>query len=255
MALALGFSLFFTGCVSSRYKEAPKDTPPPQTLNVAFPTKPIEAMLGSIITFDGPGSWKRDAFWDEYVVLLRNPGGQPLTVSTFTLVDLAGTGREPGVNPWALEQESKTLEQKYKDAGLAFVRYTTPWVLITGAGAAAVGSAGLYSAAAGTAAIATLVALPIYYTAVLTINHYNKVAMEKEFDHRRIVLPLTLAPGESRTGSLFFPMVPSPRALHLQWSGGTTSGEAVLPLDFLSGLHLKTPAIPASPKLSVSKSG
>jgi hypothetical protein len=237
VALAATFVLPLTGCVSSKYRAAPKDTPVPQLLNVAFTPAPLEAALTTLIAYNGPGSWKRNAFWDEYVVTLHNPGSQPLIVSGTGLVDYAGTVRTAGAQPWALEKESKTLERQYKDAGITFVRYTAPAVIIVGAGAAAISSAGVLTAAGSTAAGATIIALPVYYAVILTINHYNKVAMEEEFNRRRLALPLTLAPGETRTGSLFFPMVPNPRSLGLRWSTGTTSGETVLPLDFLRGLH------------------
>jgi hypothetical protein len=92
------------------------------------------------------------------------------------------------------------------------------------------------SAGAAVSAV-TLVALPLYYAAILDINHKNKAGMEKEFNHRQLLLPLTLAPGETKTGSLFFPMVPNPRSLRLQWSAGAAQGDSVLPLDILRGLH------------------
>ncbi len=229
---------FFTGCVAGRYQKARKNTPPPQLINVAFAPAPLEAALTTLITYNGPGSWKRDAFWDEYVVTLHNPGQEPLTVSSANLVDFAGATRTPGPDPWALERLSKTLEQKYKDAGIAFVRYTAPTIIIVGAGAAVVGSVGFWTGAASTAAGATLILLPVYYVGVLTINHHNRVAIEKEFNRRRLALPLTLAPGETRTGSLFFPMEPNPRALSLGWSTSSAGGYCTLPLDFLRGLHV-----------------
>jgi RNA polymerase sigma factor (TIGR02999 family) len=43
-------------------------------------------------------------------------------------------------------------------------------------------------------------------------NHHNKVAMGKEFTRRRLVLPLPLAPGETRTGSFFSHGAESPLA-------------------------------------------
>jgi hypothetical protein len=237
-----------TGCVASRYKPARKKTPPPRTLNVTFVPGPLEASLSALITYNGPGSWKRNAFWDEYVVALRNPGPEPLLVSDPALVDPAGTNRTPGSKPWVLERESKTLERHYKDTGIAFVRYTVPGVLILGTGMTIAlanttfitwGPTTAGAGAGGTVAAATLIALPVYYVAVLTINHRNKAAMEKEFTRRRLDLPLTLAPGESRTGSLFFPMVPNPQALKLRWSTGQTGGESILPLEFLHGLHTR----------------
>ena len=100
---------------------------------------------------------------------------------------------------------------------------------------------------AGTADIA-LVALPAYYGTVLLIDHHNKVGMENEFSRRRMVLPLALAPGETRTGSFFFPMVPSPRSLAVHWTAESGAGDTSLALDFLHDLHLKATAQPAAAK-------
>jgi hypothetical protein len=246
IALSLSVAGLFTGCVSNKYKKAKSGTPLPQLLNVAFAPAPLEATLNSVITYNGPGSWKRDAFWDEYVVTLHNPGSQPLTVATAGLTDFAGLARTAGGEPWALEKVSKTLEQKYKDAGMAFVRYTAPGLLIVGTGTAAAASAGFLTAGAGAAGAAIVVALPIYYIGVVVINHRNKAAMSGEFNRRRHAPSLTLAPGETRTGSFFFPMVPSPRSLGLRWSTATASGESVLPLDFLHSLHVNSIATAAA---------
>ncbi len=212
----------------------------------------LEAALNAVITYNGPGSWKRDAFWDEYVVTLHNPGVRALTISAAGLTDLTGAVRTPGDNPWKLEKESKTLEEKYQAAGIAFARYTVPGVLIVG-GASAIavaGSSGWLAgyAAIGGAAVGAVVVLPVYYGTVLTINHFDKVRMEKEFARRRIALPISLAAGESRTGSFFFPMVPSPRSLGVHWSDESGSADAILALDFLNDLHLARPAKPAPTK-------
>ncbi len=257
--LSLSAAVLTTGCVSSAYKKAAGDTPPPVMLNVAFPPAALEAKLNTIITYNGPGSWKRNAFWDEYVVTLHNPGNQHVVVSATELTDYADTVRQARSEPWALEKESKTLEQKYKDDRIAFVRNTAPGLLIVGAGAVAVASTGYIVTwgAAGTgvalgagaaAAAATVVALPIYYIAVVSINSHNKAGMETEFNNRRLTMPLTLAPGETRTGSLFFPMVPTPRSLSLLWSRGTDNGKSELPLNFIVGLHVQPSPSPATAK-------
>jgi len=119
IALACAAPCVLPGCVSANYKFAGKDTPPAHALNVHFPPAPLEASLASVITDGGPGSWKREAFWDEYVVTLHNTGDQPLQVASGTLVDFAGTSRSAGDDPWAVERESKTLERKYRDSGMA----------------------------------------------------------------------------------------------------------------------------------------
>ena len=236
-AVAFSLTLLFTGCVSSQYQAASRDTPTPQVLNVGLVAAPLSVTLDTVITFNGPGSWKRDAFWDEYVVSLHNSASQPLTVTAEELTDFNGAPQPAGREPWALEKRSKSLEQKYHENGVAFVRYTAPGLLIGGTGVVLMAGAG--GIAAGATAAATVVVLPIYYAVVLTINHHNKVAMEKEFDRRRLGLPLTLTPGETRTGSFFFPMVPNPRSLGLRWSTGPGSGVNVFPLDFLHGLHIR----------------
>jgi len=253
MASFMSAAFLLTGCVSTGYLKAKKDTPSPQLLNVAFAPGRLEAALNAVITYNGPGSWKRDAFWDEYVVTLRNPGSQVLTVSAVGLTDFAGTVQTAGDNPWKLEKQSKTLEEKYRAERVAFERYSAPGIVIIGSAAAiGFGTAGGgmlagYAAVAGTAGIA-LVALPAYYGVVLTINHHNKVAMEKEFNRRRLVLPLTLSPDETRTGSFFFPMVPSPRSLALHWTSESGPGDSILALDFLHGIHVKIAAGSAATK-------
>jgi hypothetical protein len=242
IAMAWGAALLLSGCVSSGYRAAKKETPPAQLLNIPLSASPLETTVNAVITYNGPGSWKRNAFWDEYVVTLRNPGNQPLTLTTTELVDSAGINRPAGSDPWALQKESKTLEQQYKDTGVAFVRYTAPAALIVGGGSLAIASAGAMTAAGGVAIGATIIALPVFYLVVLTVNHSNKVAMEAEFTKRRLVLPLTLAPGEKHTSSLFFPMVVNPRSLRLAWVTGAGGGGVDLGLEFLHGLHVEAPA-------------
>ncbi len=234
-------SVLLSGCVSTKYKMARKSTPPPVPLNLVAAQPPVEVVLNTVIVYQGPGSWKRAAYWDEYVVTLRNQGGQPLTIASAALADFAGVWRAPGDNPWALEKESKTLEQKYRDAGVAFVRNAAPAALFGTVGVA-LAMDGVLSTGAATAATGTFLALPVYYLAVWYINSTNKTAIVAEFNRRRLALPLILAPGETRTGSLFFPMVPNPRSLSLHWSSGAAAGDASLSLEPLHGLHVKAPA-------------
>lgn len=237
------------GCVATKYQLAGHGTPPAQVLNRPFPpSASLDASLSTLITYHGPGSWKRDALWDEYVVALHNGSERPITVESATLTDSAGIVAAPGADPWVLEKQTRVLERQYRAGGEAFVRAAGPGALIVGAGAAAAAattSAGAWTfvapAAAG-ASLAALTVLPVYYGTVRIIDHYNKKRIMAEFTRRRLPLPLTLAPGETRIGSLFYPMIRSPAAFALHCS--TESGSpTALPLDFLSGLHV--PAEPA----------
>jgi hypothetical protein len=241
------------GCVATKYKLAKKNTPPVQLINIAFPVSPpMQATLVSLVSYGGPGSWKREALWDEYVVALENHSDRPLTVDSSTIADSAGTPYVAGSDPWALEKQSKKLEKQYRDRGEAFMRAAGPGVLIVGVGAATVSAAAggsvFISAGAVGAAAAAVVVLPVYYVTVLGINHHNKKAVMTEFKRRRLALPLTLAPGETRTGSLFYPMVRSPGSLSLHWSTETGSSTTDLSLEFLHSLH-----VPSAPVEHVSK--
>jgi hypothetical protein len=234
------------GCVATKYKLAKKDAAPVQILNIAFPSSPaLQPTLTTLICYRGPGSWKREALWDEYVVTLENHADRALTVDSASLADAAAMPYATGADPWALEKQSKKLEKQYRDHGEAFMRAAGPGVLIVGVGAAtasaAVSSVFISAGVAG-AAVAAVFVLPVYYVSVLGINHHNKKAVMAEFNRRRLSLPLALAPGETRTGSLFFPMVRSPSSLTLGWSTDTGSAIAALPLDFLQALH-----VPAAP--------
>jgi hypothetical protein len=239
------YSLLFAGglclvtaCVSSKYQRAVKSTPPIQPLNVKFPTSTLDTSLYSEISDGGPGSWKREAFWDEYVLVMHNDGDQALDISSATLMDYAGEVRPAGSDPWALERESKTLEKRYKDAGIGFSRMAAPRVIAGAAEPTVVASAGIGTAGAATAATVTAVLLPVYGLTVFGINMHNKAAIKKEFDRRRMQLPLTLGPGETRAGSFFFPMVPNPRSLAVRWTGGAGDDQTTLELPFLQGLHV-----------------
>jgi hypothetical protein len=239
VAFAGAWLCLLAGCANPRYEFARTKTPE-RALNAPFPPGPLEATLATQISFGGPGSWKYKAYWDEYVVTLRNPGDQPLNVTFAALVDSRGTVHAAGDDPWALEKESRILQNKGSGAGEAIVRNVVPGALILGAGIAAIAANPLASGA-NTAAVGTLVGLPLYYLVVWAINSSNRDAIEAEFTRRRLALPLSLAPHGSRTGSLFFPMVSDPRALNLKWSSEPDRGESVLPLDFLHALPVPAP--------------
>jgi hypothetical protein len=156
------------GCVATKYKLAKKNTPPVQLLNIAFPlSTPLQPTLAALIIYGGPGSWKRQALWDEYIITLENRGERPLIIDSAMLGDSAGTTYAAENDPWTLEKQSKKLEKQYRDRGEAFMRAAGPGVIIVGAGAAtisaAAGSTVFVSAGMVGAAVATVVVLPVYY--------------------------------------------------------------------------------------------
>jgi hypothetical protein len=253
LALTSLAAMLLSGCVSPRYQLARHDTPPAQAIDHRFPpAAELEAHLVGLITYHGPGSWKREALWDEYVVTLHNTSAHPITVESAALTDSAGRVVVPGSDPWALEKQSKALETQYRSSGEAFVRAAAPGVLLVGTSAAAAAATAsgwaLVSPAAAGAMLATVFVVPVYYTTVVAIDFHNKHQILAEFERRRLAAPVTLTPGETRTASLFFPMVRSPTALDLNWRSDSGPAQAALPLEFLNGLHVPAVRTAGSPR-------
>jgi hypothetical protein len=236
IALAVAWGLL-AGCLATKYRAPADDAPPAPELGLTAEPFPLEVVLHHVIVYNGPGSWKRDALWDEYVVSLGNRGELPLAIAEVTLTGLDGTPLAPGDEPWKLEAQSQTLEQRYLRSGMAFARGEIPDAIVFGSSAVGTGAGATFSAASATVAAASVYGLPVYYIAVFGVDRSNKARIERQLYLRRLGLPRTLAPGERETGSFFFPMTPQPRSLELHWSDGPGQGNAVLSLASLRGLH------------------
>src|SRR5476649_1401151 len=101
--------LILPGCVTKRYQTASKKTPPAVPLNLGAQQLPLTAVLNTLIVFEGPGSWKREAYWDEYVVSIVNQGQSPVTIDSAVLDSSAIVSQTPGSDPWALEKQSHKI--------------------------------------------------------------------------------------------------------------------------------------------------
>jgi hypothetical protein len=224
--------LLSTGCVSSKYQAADKDTPPSPVLDVAFSPAPLAATLNSVIIYNGPGSWKNDACWDEYVVRLTNHGTAPLHVESATLTDFQGATTTPGNDPWRLEKSSLARQKELS-------RTTHNALVQVGVGYTTTAVVGSAFAAAGSFAAAGLV-LPAYIGGAVYRNHTHRKKIEAEFAHRRLVLPATLAPGQTIQGSLFFRIAPGPQSLLLAYQDHAGAGSTRADLTSFAGLHLQS---------------
>jgi hypothetical protein len=244
----LFLSLALTGCVTSKkYKMAKKEGAfPPQALDWMASAAAADLTLQSVIVFKGPGSWKREARWDEYVVKISNHGDQPLRIDSAGLIDLLGQPQFPGSDPWKLEKLSYTNWDKYGKTGLKLLAGAGAVTLYVGAVAvSSLGGLMAPTAAAG-GGVALLNVIPVValvdITAVAIMNNQNKKKVVAEFNRRRLSLLLDVAPGQSATGSFFFPMTPAPRRLVIKGTAGDAPLELTLELKPLAGLHLKPAA-------------
>jgi hypothetical protein len=243
-----------TGCISSRYKSAGEDFRSPVLLNLtsgalapdAGPPPAIDATVHMVIAFHGPGSWKREAYWDEYILSVVNRGTTPLTLDSAALTDFQAHTFAAGTDPWAIEKES----HRYRSD----VRATRGAILEIGNGAvrarddalttgANVTGAYLGISVAGMAMTANPIGLPIYALGSVFLNTSRRQHIEEQFDRRRLKLPLTLAPGATAQGSLFFRIAPGPQRLVLRGTAGDQLHETTIALAPLAGLHLKASTV------------
>jgi hypothetical protein len=244
LALGVGLLLAQAGCVSAKYKSSSKDTPPAVPLNLTArpdsdPDKKAaaEITLQAVIVFRGPGSWKRDAYWDEYVLKIMNRGSAPLNVDSAILTDFQNQSVVPGQEPWELERQSRSYEKRLLS--------TSGYALAVGSGAVASTMGGLlggaWVASMAGASAGSIAALPVFVGATIYRNVSGKHHINDQFNSRRLALPLTLAPGQATQGSLFFRISPGPQRLALHSTGaGEESRDDFIDLAPLAGLHRKT---------------
>ena len=236
-------SLLLQGCVTSKKYRLSKPDATPSDLSWSVSSPAAELKLKSLIVFKGPGSWKREARWDEYVVELTNQSDTAVTFDSASLIDLLQTPQAPGSDPWKLEKLSYTNWEKYGKSGLKLLAGAGAVMLYAGAVVSTATTSLLAGGAEAGSGAALLTVIPVVavmdITVVALMNHKNKTMVQDEFQRRRLIFPLTLPAGTSAAGSLFFPMTPGPQQLILVGHTGDTALELVLDLKPLAALHLR----------------
>ena len=249
-----------------RFIASPAELPP--DLHIGSSDERLAALLSHWIIPEGPGTWVRDAKWDEVVLTLDNKTDLPIRVTAVSLVDPRGEPVASGDDPPEVESRTDRLMGEYEDVGLSVSIAAAPLAvygaatlagsaamaagLVTGttvatgvaAGTVAAGGVGIVGVGAGSVAVvgapilvpAAIVAAPVYY-------FWRK--SKKEDDLERITselrlrqLPFDVGPGSQVHGSQFFPIVPNPRTLAIEYTTGGTPYILEVPLHQLEGLHV-----------------
>jgi len=241
-----------TSCVSAKYKMAGEDTPPPVPLNVSAEAHSVNALINTVIIFGGPGSWKRDAYWDEYILSITNHGEHPVALTSATLIDFQGNPVVSGDNPWELQNQSRAWVENYSSGTGGVIIKVGATSLLAGSivGGAATATGALIAAtygvgvsagmAAALVATCTVIALPVVGITSLLLNVNRKHKIEDEFNRRRLMLPATIPPGQVTQGSLFFRITPGPQRLSLPFTGVDRGFDVSVDLKPLSDLHIDT---------------
>ena len=236
----LVFALLNAGCASTRqhsYQPAPWPSALIVDLSTAAdqkpfdPPAPVVATLYKVVITQRAGPFALDSYWDEYVLSIANNGALPVTIDSTTLCDLHGKSILPGDNPWTLANAHKSWFERTDSHGAI------------GAGRIAAGSVLSVRGGGLVAPVDMLIMFcvvpPIYAGNAIAFNVHGRKRIEADFNRRRLVLPLTIAPGQTVDGSLFFPVTPGPQTLAFHCQIADQATDLTLVLTPLANLHVK----------------
>ncbi len=210
----------------------------------------ISVSLDGVIFRDGPGTWAKDADWDEYLLSVTNNTDENIILDDVVVVDSVGTELHTNSDRKELVKASKETVTRYKNVGLEVKAGLRPGqILASGAATtggvalatsmvgASVGGWGGFGIAAGGAVIG-VAAIPVFSIyALVRMGNNDKVA--KEILARQTQLPMTLSPGSQYKLDMFFPLAPSPQLVKITLKRGDE--HRILDLDtseLLTGLHV-----------------
>lgn len=191
----------------------------------------LQAQLDWVIVRNGPGSWAKNAYWDEYLVRVENLSRAEITILQVSIVDLLGTPVAPRRSRKQLVKASKKNTSRYKDEGFrveAGMGTTTMLAAgavatVVGVGAAEVAATGAAlssgSAAGGGTALAGGILLigPALVIGGIVQLGKNR-AVDAEIKNRYTSIPLAVSSREESFLDLFFPIAPSPRFVVIDYS-------------------------------------
>ncbi|MEI6107862.1 MAG: hypothetical protein WCR49_12725, partial [Opitutae bacterium] len=67
-AALLALAVTLAGCKLPDYKTKEGKISPPQPLNLSASQPSLDVLLHTVIVHNGPGAWKEETWWDEYVI-------------------------------------------------------------------------------------------------------------------------------------------------------------------------------------------
>ena len=247
--LALGLialSLSACGGGTRLIKNAPP--PPEQATALAVASDDaLSAQLQWVIVRDGPGTWARNADWDEYLIAVQNTSAAPIQITGVVLFDSMDQSNATSASRTALVDASRANARRYKDSGLkvAAGRGRGLALVAGGAGATTMGMGAAYASLMGAGSGATaaagglLLAGPALVTMAI-VRGVRKGAVSKRIKERSTVFPLAIDASQSKALDVFFPLAPAPRRIEIHYTDAT--GAHVLSTDTskaLDGLHIE----------------
>ena len=207
VALLIIYSL--TGCATSSHHIAEPSAPPADS-GLSSADANLSVSLNYLIVTNGRGSWTENAPWDEYVLTVTNLTELPITIGKISLIDPRGMFIDSESSPDRLEKKSSDLAAEYGKLGVS---------VAAGQAAAAAGVGGIFG--------------PMASVFGLTYDYYKTKGQEefsKEFDRRHLAA-FRLPGSKTMSGSAFFPIVPDPKALIINYTKGNEVGVVEISLE------------------------
>lgn len=233
-----------SACAYNKKLEKPIPLQPVGAIATAADER-LSATVDAIIVRDGPGSWSKNADWDEYLLHVVATSDQPVEITRIVVVDSLGKHRKPSATRGDLKSGSKETARRYKDSDLEVTAgYGGAGLVVAGyavgGASAAVGLAtlGTSGAAAGAAVAGAVLVAPVLMTAGIVVG-VQEIRVQNEIRHRSTVFPVTVAADQELLLDVFFPIAPAPKSVEVAYRDA--SGEHVLVIDTkaaLAGLHL-----------------
>ncbi len=204
----------------------------------------VSATLDWVIVRDGPGTWARNADWDEYLVALRNDSPEPVTITAVTVTDSSGHRHDSIASRKKLVKASRQTAQRYKGQGIEVKAGLGGGALAVAGGlSASVGAGAGVAAIYGSGAAVGVTAGALVLAPVLVVGGVvrgvNNSKVNVTIEARQTPLPLQVEPGSTQVLDLFFPIAPSPIEVRIDYTGASGENSIVLDTrDALQGLHL-----------------
>lgn len=214
----------------------------------------LEIRVDGLVVRDGPGSWARHAYWDEYRVTLVNRDAAALTIQDVAVIDSFGVGAASLADRTALSRATKRSIERHREAGMDVApgANSRAGLLVVGGsaavvtGGAAVGAASVTasvggSGASGAAAAGAGIALGGVLLAGYGIHRMMQNDRLSDAIEERSIDLSEIAPGQRRSGSAFMPITPAPSELVVTYrdAGGRTHAVVVPLPTALSQLHVR----------------
>lgn len=239
-----------TGCGGAKVLKKPEPLKTTQPLAVASDSR-LATTLDWVIVRAGPGTWAKNADWDEYLLRFKNLTESPMQITNVWVYDSLGTQINRQLDRRALVEGTKGTKRRYRDSDIKVkAGMDTGKMLAAGAAVGVVGyglavgaatpTFGAAAAGGGGAGAAGAVLLAAPVIVFLGIKKgVNNRKVNSEIIRRQTVLPLALPSSDEVSAKLFFPLSPSPT--HVEVIYTDTEGEYRLVIDTqeaLDGLHL-----------------